>query len=73
MRFWHGLGYTPIEELETLSLHAEKLGFFGITLGDRWVTAESQVDRYNQGGAQVLDPGHIRIGDEVRLIEIEHT
>jgi len=46
MRFWHGLGYTPIEELEPLALHAEELGFYGITLGDHWVTAETQVDRY---------------------------
>lgn len=52
MRFWHGLGYTPMEELETLALHAEKLGFFGITLGDHWVTAETQVDRYNQGDGE---------------------
>lgn len=46
MRFWHGLGYTPIDELEPLSLHAESLGFYGITLGDHWVTAEEQIDRY---------------------------
>ncbi len=46
MRFWHGMGYTPIEELTTLARHAEALGFYGITLGDHWVTAEKQVDRY---------------------------
>jgi len=46
MRFWHGLGYTPIEELEPLARHAEALGFHGVTLGDHWVTAETQVDRY---------------------------
>lgn len=46
MRFWHGMGYTPLDELTTLALHAESLGFFGITLGDHWVTAETQVDRY---------------------------
>ncbi len=46
MRFWHGFGYTPIEELETLSLHAERLGFHGVTLGDHWITAETQIDRY---------------------------
>ena len=47
MRFWHGMGYTPIEELEPLALHAERLGFHGITLGDHWVTAETQIDRYD--------------------------
>lgn len=52
MRFWHGLGYTPIEQLEPLALHAEKLGFFGVTLGDHWVTAETQVDRYSQGDGE---------------------
>jgi len=46
MRFWQGLGYTPIDELEPLARHAESLGFFGVTLGDHWVTAEEQVDRY---------------------------
>lgn len=46
MRFWHGLGYTPLEELEPLAQHAEALGFCGISLGDHWVTAETQVDRY---------------------------
>ena len=46
LRFWQGLGYTPLEELEPLASHAEALGFFGVTLGDHWVTAEEQVDRY---------------------------
>lgn len=46
MRFWHGLGYTPTEELAPLARHAEALGFHGITLGDHWVTAEVQEDRY---------------------------
>ncbi|MEZ4352707.1 MAG: TIGR03619 family F420-dependent LLM class oxidoreductase [Myxococcota bacterium] len=46
MRFWHGMGYTPIDELPILARHAEALGFFGVTLGDHWVTAETQVDRY---------------------------
>ncbi|MFO0688428.1 MAG: TIGR03619 family F420-dependent LLM class oxidoreductase [Myxococcota bacterium] len=46
MRFWHGMGYTPLEELPILARHAEALGFYGITLGDHWVTAETQVDRY---------------------------
>jgi len=46
MRFWHGMGYTPIEELPILARHAEALGFHGMTLGDHWVTAEQQVDRY---------------------------
>jgi probable F420-dependent oxidoreductase len=46
LRFWHGLGYTPLDELEPLSLHAEALGFCGVTLGDHWVTAEVQIDRY---------------------------
>jgi len=46
MRFWHGMGYTPLEELTPLARHAEALGFYGITLGDHWVTAETQVDRY---------------------------
>ncbi len=46
MRFWHGMGYTPIEELTPLAQHAEALGFYGMTLGDHWVTAETQVDRY---------------------------
>jgi probable F420-dependent oxidoreductase len=46
VRFWHGLGYTPIEELEPLAVHAEALGFYGVTLGDHWVTAEQQLDRY---------------------------
>ncbi|MGB0618455.1 MAG: TIGR03619 family F420-dependent LLM class oxidoreductase [Myxococcota bacterium] len=47
MRFWHGLGYTPIEELAPLARHAEALGFYGVTLGDHWVTAEVQQDRYD--------------------------
>ena len=47
MRFWHGMGYTPIEELGPLAQHAEALGFYGMTLGDHWVTAETQVDRYD--------------------------
>ena len=46
MRFWHGMGYTPLEELAPLAQHAEALGFYGMTLGDHWVTAEEQVDRY---------------------------
>ncbi|MCR9092661.1 MAG: TIGR03619 family F420-dependent LLM class oxidoreductase [bacterium] len=46
MRFWHGMGYTPIEELAPLARHAESLGFCGMTLGDHWVTAEVQEDRY---------------------------
>lgn len=46
MRFWHGMGYTPIEQLTPLAQHAESLGFYGMTLGDHWVTAEEQVDRY---------------------------
>ena len=46
MRFWHGMGYTPIEELAPLARHAESLGFYGMTLGDHWVTAEVQEDRY---------------------------
>jgi probable F420-dependent oxidoreductase len=46
MRFWHGLGYTPLDEIPALARRAEELGFFGITLGDHWVTAEKQVDRY---------------------------
>jgi len=46
MRFWHGMGYTPIDELTPLAQHAESLGFYGMTLGDHWVTAEEQVDRY---------------------------
>lgn len=46
MRFWHGMGYTPLDELPILARHAEALGFYGITLGDHWVTAETQVDRY---------------------------
>jgi len=53
MRFWHGMGYTPLDELTPLAQHAEKLGFYGMTLGDHWVTAETQVDRYDiaQDGA----------------------
>ncbi|MAG34468.1 MAG: LLM class F420-dependent oxidoreductase [Deltaproteobacteria bacterium] len=47
MRFWHGMGYTPLEELTPLAQRAEALGFFGITLGDHWVTAEKQADRYD--------------------------
>ncbi len=47
MRFWQGMGYTPLDELEPLALHAEALGFHGITLGDHWVTPETQVDRYD--------------------------
>jgi len=47
MRFWHGFGYTPLEELEPLAQHAERLGFSGVTLGDHWVTAETQQDRYD--------------------------
>jgi probable F420-dependent oxidoreductase len=47
MRFWQGLGYTPLDQLETLSLHAEQLGFHGVTLGDHWITAEDQIDRYD--------------------------
>ena len=46
MRFWHGMGYTPLDELERLARHAEALGFHGMTLGDHWVTADQQVDRY---------------------------
>lgn len=46
MRFWHGMGYTPIDELAPLARHAEALGFHGMTLGDHWVTAEVQQDRY---------------------------
>ncbi len=46
MRFWHGMGYTPIDELAPLARHAESLGFHGMTLGDHWVTAEVQQDRY---------------------------
>ena len=46
MRFWHGMGYTPIEALAPLAQHAESLGFYGMTLGDHWVTAEVQQDRY---------------------------
>lgn len=46
MRFWHGMGYTPLDELTPLAQHAEALGFYGMTLGDHWVTAEKQVDRY---------------------------
>lgn len=46
MRFWHGMGYTPLDELPILARHAEALGFYGISLGDHWVTAEQQVDRY---------------------------
>jgi probable F420-dependent oxidoreductase len=40
------MGYTPLNELTPLAQHAEKLGFYGMTLGDHWVTAETQVDRY---------------------------
>lgn len=47
MRFWHGMGYTPIEELVPLAQRAEALGFYGMSLGDHWVTAEEQVDRYD--------------------------
>ncbi len=47
MRFWQGLGYTPIDELEPLAVHAESLGFYGITLGDHLITAEEQRDRYD--------------------------
>jgi probable F420-dependent oxidoreductase len=47
MRYWHGLGYTPLNELAPLAQHAERLGFCGVTLGDHWVTAETQVDRYD--------------------------
>jgi probable F420-dependent oxidoreductase len=46
MRFWHGMGYTPIDELTPLAKHAEQLGFYGMTLGDHWVTAETQEDTY---------------------------
>ena len=46
MRFWQGMGYTPLAELEPLARHAEALGFHGMTLGDHWVTAEVQADRY---------------------------
>ncbi|CAM9977389.1 unnamed protein product [Discosporangium mesarthrocarpum] len=46
MRFWHGMGYTPMDELAPLARHAESIGFHGITLGDHWVTAEVQEDRY---------------------------
>ncbi|MBW1883031.1 MAG: TIGR03619 family F420-dependent LLM class oxidoreductase, partial [Deltaproteobacteria bacterium] len=46
MRFWHGFGYTALEDLTPLSQSAEVLGFHGITLGDHWVTAETQVDDY---------------------------
>jgi len=46
MRFWHGMGYTPLDELPILARHAEALGFHGMSLGDHWVTAEVQVDRY---------------------------
>ena len=47
MRFWQGLGYTSVEELEPLALHAESLGFYGVTLGDHWITAETRVDAYD--------------------------
>jgi probable F420-dependent oxidoreductase len=46
MRFWHGMGYTPLDELTPLAQHIESLGFYGMSLGDHWVTAEEQVDRY---------------------------
>lgn len=47
MRFWQGLGYTPIEELDPLAVHAESLGYRGVTLGDHWITAERQMDVYD--------------------------
>ncbi|MFN8628514.1 MAG: TIGR03619 family F420-dependent LLM class oxidoreductase [Candidatus Binatia bacterium] len=47
MRFWQGMGYTALDELESVARHAEKLGFYGVTLGDHLVTANTQVDRYN--------------------------
>lgn len=47
MRFWQGMGYTALDELESVARHAEKLGFYGVTLGDHLVTADTQVDRYN--------------------------
>jgi probable F420-dependent oxidoreductase len=47
MRYWHGFGYTPLDELTPLAQHAERLGFCGVTLGDHWVTAEVQQDRYD--------------------------
>lgn len=46
MRYWHGMGYTPLHELSILAKHAEMLGFYGMTLGDHWVTAETQLDEY---------------------------
>ena len=56
MRFWHGLGYTPIDELEPLSLHAESLGFYGITLGDHMLSgARRWRVRTLPGGDLIVD------------------
>ena len=52
MRFWQGMGYTPLDELEAVARHAEALGFYGVTLGDHFVTAETQVDPYDLGGGK---------------------
>lgn len=58
MRFWHGMGYTPLDELTPLARHAESLGFYGMTLGDHWVTAEVQEDRYEIAGDGVTPWEH---------------
>ena len=60
MRFWQGMGYTPVDELEAVARHAEALGFYGVTLGDHLVTAETQVDRYD-----ISEDGKIPWEDDV--------
>lgn len=50
MRLWQGIGFTDMGELDALARRAEALGYHGVTLGDHWVTAQTQVDRYGYSG-----------------------
>lgn len=46
MRVWQAVSYSNLEQLDALAQAAEQLGYYGLTTGDHWVTAQDQLENY---------------------------
>ena len=47
MKFWQCMALVDMDQLPTLCQKAEELGFEGMSIGDHWITFESQYQAYD--------------------------
>lgn len=54
MKFWQVLAMTDMDQIPTLALKAEELGFEGVTLGDHLITFQEQYESYPESDDAII-------------------